>query len=55
MAFPSFPYEWTPDMLAAAARLTLDLAEGLLAEGIGLKDGTPVRHHALRPALRCSA
>jgi SAM-dependent methyltransferase len=28
-------------MLAAAANLTLDLAEGLLSEGLGLKDGTP--------------
>ncbi|MBZ5626393.1 MAG: class I SAM-dependent methyltransferase [Acidobacteriia bacterium] len=41
VAFPSFPYEWSPGMLAAAAQLTLELAEGLLTEGIGLKDGTP--------------
>ncbi|MBZ5648841.1 MAG: class I SAM-dependent methyltransferase [Acidobacteriia bacterium] len=39
--FPSFPYEWPPEMLAAAAELTLDLAEGLLEEGLGLKDATP--------------
>ncbi len=39
--FPSFPYEWPSEMLAAAAELTLDLAEGLLQEGLGLKDATP--------------
>ena len=39
--FASFPYEWVPEMLHAAARLTLDLARQLLPDGIGLKDGTP--------------
>ena len=39
--FPSFPYEWPPEMLHAAASLTLDLAEALLRENLGLKDGTP--------------
>jgi 2-polyprenyl-3-methyl-5-hydroxy-6-metoxy-1,4-benzoquinol methylase len=39
--FPSFPYEWTAGMLHAAALLTLDLAQALLADGLGLKDGTP--------------
>ena len=39
--FPSFPYEWPPEMLHAAASLTLDLAEALLDENLGLKDGTP--------------
>lgn len=39
--FPSFPYEWTAEMLHAAAVLTLDLARELLADGLGLKDGTP--------------
>ncbi|MFB3778501.1 MAG: class I SAM-dependent methyltransferase [Bryobacteraceae bacterium] len=39
--FPSYPYEWPPEMLAEAGRLTLDLAEALLAEGLGLKDATP--------------
>lgn len=39
--FPSFPYEWPPEMLHAAGCLTLDLAAGLLAEGLGLKDATP--------------
>ena len=39
--FPSFPYEWPPELLDAAARLTLDLALDLLPEGLGLKDATP--------------
>lgn len=39
--FPSFPYEWPPQMLYAAGFLTLDLAESLAAEGFGLKDATP--------------
>jgi SAM-dependent methyltransferase len=39
--FPSFPYEWPPTMLYAAAELTLDLAEALLHDQLGLKDGTP--------------
>ncbi|MBI4463056.1 MAG: methyltransferase domain-containing protein [Acidobacteria bacterium] len=39
--FPSFPYEWPPEMLHAAGALTLDLSESLLAEGLGLKDATP--------------
>ena len=39
--FPSFPYEWPPEMLHAAGLLTLDLAEALLEEGFGLKDGSP--------------
>jgi hypothetical protein len=39
--FPSFPYEWNAEMLHAAGLLTLDLAQALLADGLGLKDGTP--------------
>lgn len=39
--FPSFAYEWSPLMLYAAAELTLDLAEGLLKDHLGLKDATP--------------
>lgn len=39
--FQSYPYEWPPEMLHAAAGLTLDLAEATLAEGRGLKDATP--------------
>jgi SAM-dependent methyltransferase len=39
--FPSFPYEWPPEMLEAAGSLTLDLAEAALEEGFGLKDAAP--------------
>jgi SAM-dependent methyltransferase len=39
--FPSFAYEWPPEMLETAASLTLDLAEAALEEGFGLKDATP--------------
>ncbi|HEX9708739.1 MAG TPA: class I SAM-dependent methyltransferase [Candidatus Thermoplasmatota archaeon] len=41
IAFPSYPYEWPPEMFAAAAELTLDLHKRLLGEGLGLKDATP--------------
>ncbi len=39
--FPSYPYEWPPEMLHAAGTLTLDFATALLADGLGLKDATP--------------
>ncbi len=39
--FPSYPYEWPPEMLHAAGCLTLDLAAALLRDGLGLKDATP--------------
>ena len=39
--FPSFPSEWSPEMLESAAALTLDLAEQLLSNGWRLKDATP--------------
>ena len=41
VAFPSYPYEWPPEMLHAAAGLTLDLAEAALAGDLCLKDATP--------------
>jgi SAM-dependent methyltransferase len=41
IAFASYPYEWTPEMLHAAAQLTLDIAEQCFDEGLGLKDATP--------------
>ncbi len=41
LEFPSYPYEWPPEMLHAAAELTLELALELLPHGLGLKDGTP--------------
>ena len=39
--FPSYPYEWSADMLQAAAGLTLRLAEESLDVGYSLKDATP--------------
>lgn len=39
--FPSYPYEWSPEMLHAAGRLTLELAQAARREGFGLKDATP--------------
>src|ERR1019366_6854863 len=41
IAFPSFPTEWPPEMLHAAAALTLELARIFLPHHIGLKDATP--------------
>lgn len=39
--FPSFPYEWPPEMLHAAGLLTLEIAEQCLNDGFGLKDASP--------------
>lgn len=39
--FPSYPYEWSPEMLFHAGRLTLQIAKIALEEGYGLKDATP--------------
>lgn len=39
--FVSYPYEWPPEMLWEAGRLTLELAQAALTEGYGLKDATP--------------
>jgi SAM-dependent methyltransferase len=39
--FPNFPYEWSPEMLRAAALATLRLARESLREGFALKDATP--------------
>jgi SAM-dependent methyltransferase len=41
IAFPSYPYEWPPEMLYAAGELTLDLMERLLPENLVLKDASP--------------
>jgi SAM-dependent methyltransferase len=41
VAFPTYPYEWPPEMLHAAGVLTLRIARELLEEGLGLKDATP--------------
>lgn len=40
--FPSYPWEWTPAQLAAAAELTLDFCESLADSGWILKDATPL-------------
>src|SRR5215208_7105646 len=39
--FVSYPYEWTPGMLRAAALLQLDLQLAALDEDLTLKDATP--------------
>jgi len=39
--FSSYPYEWTPSMLHAAAELTIEIAQKAFAEGFGIKDATP--------------
>ena len=39
--FQSYPYEWPPEMLGEAGRLTLALGRASLADGYGLKDATP--------------
>lgn len=41
IAFPSYPYEWPPEMLYAAGALTLDLMERLLPANLVLKDSSP--------------
>ena len=38
--FPSYPYEWSSEMLLAAGRATLSLALRLLEQGRGLKDAS---------------
>ena len=39
--FPSYPYEWIPEMLHAAGDLTLTVAQKALGGGFGIKDATP--------------
>lgn len=39
--FPSYPYEWPPEMLYAAGELTLRLARQAFEEGFGIKDASP--------------
>ena len=41
IGFPTYAYEWAPEMLYRAAELTLDIMEELLAHGDGLKDASP--------------
>jgi SAM-dependent methyltransferase len=40
--FPSYPWEWTPGQWMESARLTLDLCEEVLDQGLILKDATPL-------------
>jgi len=40
--FPSYPWEWTASAWIAAARLTLQLCDSLLDQGLILKDATPL-------------
>jgi SAM-dependent methyltransferase len=40
--FVSYPHEWSPEMLYAAAELTLDLQARALEAGLSLKDATPM-------------
>lgn len=51
--FPTYPYEWSRGMLREAARTTLEVAQGLLATGRGLKDATPynILFRGPRPVL----
>ncbi len=42
IAFPSYPWEWSPALWLSAAELTLSLCRDLLAEGWILKDATPL-------------
>jgi len=42
VAFPSYPWEWTPGQWISAAELTLDFAEQQIAIGRVLKDATPL-------------
>lgn len=39
--FRNYPYEWPPEMLHAAGVLTLEMADRLVDDGLGLKDATP--------------
>lgn len=53
VAHPTYPYEWIPEMLAAAADLTLKLARQFLGVPAILKDATPynVLFEGTRPVL----
>ena len=41
VSFASFPFEWAPEMLHAAALLTLEISEVAFHDGYELKDATP--------------
>lgn len=41
VSFANYPYEWPAEMFESAARLTLELAAGVVSFGFNLKDGSP--------------
>ena len=49
----NYPYEWPSAMLIDAARLTLEISQNLLDQGLILKDATPwnVMYHAGKPVF----
>lgn len=51
--FISYPYEWTPAQLRAAALLTLDIADRALRHGVVLRDASAfnIQWHRGRPVL----
>ena len=51
--FPSYPYEWPPEMLEAAGLLTLEISAKLLVIGWALKDATPfnILFHGTKPVF----
>ena len=53
VAFPSYPHEWPPEMFERAARLTLELAMGVLPHAFRLKDGAPwnILFHGTEPVF----
>jgi 2-polyprenyl-3-methyl-5-hydroxy-6-metoxy-1,4-benzoquinol methylase len=53
VSFPSYPYEWPPEMLFQAGLLTLELAARGLPEGLCIKDATPynILFKAHRPVM----
>ena len=41
ISFPAYAHEWPREMLWAAGKLTLEIAQAALADGFCLKDATP--------------
>jgi SAM-dependent methyltransferase len=41
VSFANYPYEWPAEMFESVARLTLELAAGVVPFGFNLKDGSP--------------
>src|SRR5689334_11803829 len=53
ITFSNYPCEWAPEMLLAAARLTLDVASQAVDAGFALKDAKPqnVMFESARPVF----